>query len=145
MYSAKSNSFCYNSEKITTTLQDFCLNYHTNNVSFDYKLFKFLYNHISIEKILQHIINVINSILNKYDTFIVHVNIKSLTLLDIDKYKEFIQIMSIKLKELFNDKLEKCYIYDAPYIFSSVFNFLNMFIDKKTQDKLEIVCKTNKL
>jgi hypothetical protein len=70
---------------------------------------------------------------------IVHVNMKSLSLTEIDKHKMFIQQMSQILQEKYPDKLSKCYIYNSPFIFSQIFNFVSMFVDKETLKKIEIV------
>jgi hypothetical protein len=71
----------------------------------------------------------------------VHVNLKKLTLIDIDKHKEFIQDMSGHLKNKYPDKLIKCYIYNAPFVFSQIFNIVSLFIDKDTQKKIELIIK----
>ena len=158
MYSSKNNEYISNNinnsnnisinnitikttEQTTNILHNFCSNYETNNIHIEYKVFKLLYKCIDYKIILQHIIDVISYVLNNYCTFIIHINLDSLTLLDIDKYKGFIQIMSVNLKESFNDKLDKCFIYDAPYIFNQIFNLLSYFIDKKTQEKIKVLNK----
>jgi prophage DNA circulation protein len=63
----------------------------------------------------------------------------SITLLHIEKYFPFIQQISEVLKTTFPDKLNTCYIYNAPYIFSKLFSVVSMFIDKKTQQKIQLV------
>ncbi len=67
----------------------------------------------------------------------------SLSLLHIDKYFTFIKQLIEILKETFPDKLEICYIYNAPYIFSQLFNTIGTIIDKKIRQKIKIV-KCNK-
>ena len=73
--------------------------------------------------------------------FNVHANIKNLTLADIDKHKEFIQNISIILKQKYTNKLTKCYIYNAPFVFSQILNIVSLFIDKETQTKIQLVQK----
>ena len=68
-------------------------------------------------------------------------NLKKLTLIDIDKHKEFIQDMSVYLKDKYPDKLIKCYIHNAPFVFSQIFNIVSLFIDKDTQTKIELIVK----
>ena len=43
------------------------------------------------------------------------------------------------LNEEFPDKLIKCYIYNAPFIFSQIITLVSKFIDKKTQNKIELI------
>jgi hypothetical protein len=81
----------------------------------------------------------IDLILQKYNYFIVHANIKNLTILELDKHKYFIQNMSGYLKDKYPQKLQKCYIYNAPIIFSQVYNFVSLFVDKETLSKIQLV------
>ena len=74
--------------------------------------------------------------MTSFDTFTVHANIKKLTLLEIDKNKEFIYEMSNILKTKFNDKLDVCFIYDGSFIFKQIYNLLSTFIDKITLSKI---------
>ena len=83
--------------------------------------------------------NKINKSLNVNKQFVVHVCMKSLNLIDIEKNYSFIHKMSEILKTLFPDKLEKCFIYNAPIVFSQLFNMLSVFIDKKTLEKIQII------
>jgi hypothetical protein len=112
-----------------------------NAIVLDYIYFKHFATKMTYSIILNHITNNIDIILSKKEKFIVHVNLKKLTLIDIDKHKEFIQDMSIYLKDKYPDKLSKCYIYNAPFVFSQIFNIVSLFIDKDTQTKIELVVK----
>jgi hypothetical protein len=69
----------------------------------------------------------------------VHVNMKGLSITEIDKHKTFIQQMSKILQEKYPDKLSKCYVYNSSFIFSQIFNFVSMFVDKDTLKKISIV------
>ena len=66
---------------------------------------------------------------------------KSLTLSDVDKHKIFIQNIAVFLKEKYPNKLEKCYVYNAPFVFAQIYNIVSIFIDKDTQKKIELVNK----
>jgi hypothetical protein len=91
---------------------------------------------IDKREILNYLLLIIENILNTYETFIIHVNIEKLTLLEIEKNKDFIQNMSIMLKEKFPDKLDLCIIYEGSFIFKQIYNLLAIFIDKKTLKKI---------
>ena len=54
------------------------------------------------------------------ETFTFHVNMSSITLLHIEKYFGFIKNISEILKVTFPDKLNVCYVYNAPFIFSKL-------------------------
>jgi hypothetical protein len=101
-----------------------------------YKYFKQITSFIEQKNILNYLIFIIENILMKYETFIVHVNIEKLTLLEIEKNRAFIIDMSTVLKEKFSDKLNSCIIYEGSFIFKQIYNFLAIFIDKKTLKKI---------
>ena len=121
-------------------LEGLC-NIKDNAIVLDYIYFKHYSTKITYNIILNHITNNIDIILSKNEKFSVHVNLKKLTLIDIDKYKEFIHDMSVYLKDKYPDKLTKCYIYNAPFVFSQIFNIVSLFIDKDTQTKIELIVK----
>jgi hypothetical protein len=114
-------------------------NYENNELYLDYIFFKHFASALTYDIILQLITNTINNILKKHNTFIVHANLKLLTILDIDKHKTFISTLSNHLKESYPNKLDKCNIYNSPLIFSQLYNIVSLFIDKETQKKIKLV------
>jgi hypothetical protein len=64
---------------------------------------------------------------------------KSLTLTEIEKHMEFIQYISKLLRDKYTNKLLKCYIYNAPFVFSQLFNIISFLIDKETLSKIELI------
>jgi hypothetical protein len=126
-----------NEEKLNDLLNNFC-NIKTNNeIELNYNFFKIINTFIDKNYILDYLICIIENVLTKYQTFIVHVNIEKLTLLEIDKNKSFVQDMSNLLKERFPDRLEICYIYEGSFIFKQIYSLLSIFIDKKTLKKIK--------
>jgi len=111
----------------------------SDSIVLNYNYFKHLAKEETYSYILIHITNIIDRLLMTTNELIVHVNMKSLSLTEIDKHKMFIQQMSQILQEKYPDKLSKCYIYNSPFIFSQIFNFVSMFVDKETLKKIEIV------
>ncbi len=75
------------------------------------------------------------------DEFIVHVNMQKLSIADVNKHNLFIQQMSSHLKDKYPKKLSKCYVYNSPFIFTQIFSIVSIFIDKDTQNKIELVVK----
>lgn len=110
-----------------------------NDLMLNYIYFKYLATEITYNYILMYITNNIDTILSKNNEFIVHVNMQKLSLGDIDKHKLFINNLSLFLKEKYPNKLLKCYIYNAPFMFKQMFNVISVFIDKETQEKIELV------
>lgn len=129
-----------NNIDLTYTLDKFCYIEHENNIIIDHFFFK-QYVKMTDNSIntLNHLINQIDKVLKNYDNFNVHLKIKSLTLIEIDKHKDLIATMSVILRQKFPDKLQNCIIYDAPFIFSSLFSLVSSFIDKDTQKKIKLI------
>ena len=63
----------------------------------------------------------------------------SLSIIDIEKHRIFFIMASKLFSEKYPDRLNKCFIYNAPYIFEKLFSMISMFIDKETQSKIRII------
>lgn len=94
--------------------------------------------------ILSHIINNIDNILLTQEGFTLHINMKNLTVSDVDKHLKFIQHISVLFKEKYPNKLTKCFIHNAPFVFTKILNIVSLFIDKETQAKIELYKICNK-
>jgi len=137
----------YSSEKIIKKIQggewsdimNCICNVKNNLIILDNNYFKYFASKETYDIILSCIINNIDYILSKYEGFIVHINMKNVTLSDIDKHLKFIQTISIRLKDKYPNKLIKCYIHNAPFVFSQILNIISLFIDKETREKIEVV------
>lgn len=118
-------------------LHNFCYIKINNEMIINFENYKIIRKQIDNKYILNYLIFVIENVLTNFETFIVHANIKKLTLLEIDKNKEFIYEMSPILKIKFNNKLEKCIIYEGSYIFKQIYKLFSLFIDKDTLSKIQ--------
>jgi hypothetical protein len=105
----------------------------------EYPYFKFIATVETYDTIVSLICSHIEKILKNKETFSVYLNLKMLTLVDIDKHKNFIQYLSTFLKDKYPQKMDKCYIYNAPFVFSQLFHIISMFIDKETQGKIVVL------
>jgi hypothetical protein len=122
-------------------IQKLCYTQQENHIVLNYSYFKhILKNKIyNWDEIIQYIVNVKYKVLQTYSQFIIHMNIDTLTLMDIDKYYLFIQKISQIMKEQFPEKMKICYIYNAPYVFSKLFSIVSVLIDKDTQKKIKMI------
>ena len=110
-----------------------------NSIILNYIYFKYFATKENYSYILNYIANNIDSILLNNSNVVLHINMKNLTISDIDKHKTFIQNISTICKNKYPNKLLKCYIYNAPFVFSQIYNIVSMFIDKVTQQKIEVI------
>jgi hypothetical protein len=133
---AKTNimNTCFND-----VLSHLCFALDSENILLDYRYFKFIASADNYEFIICYIVSVIQCALNKHETFVFHVNLDSLSLLQVEKHFIFIKKISEDLKTTFPDKLNTCNVYNAPFIFSKVISIISAFVDKKTQQKIKLV------
>ena len=110
-----------------------------NEMVLDTRYFVLIASPETYNIILESVICKIVKILENYQTVIVHLNMKTFTLTHVDKHYSFIKNICILLQERFPDKLEKCFVYNATFLFSQLFKIVSKFIDKKTQKKIELV------
>jgi len=133
----KKNNIVLSSEEILNNLCFILEN--SNNILLDYRYFKCFISEDRYDIVFNHFYNLIKKILETNNTFNIHVYIKFLSLTDIDKYYIFISKISQNMQESFTEKLEKCYIYNASFIFSQLIKIISNFVDKKTVDKIQLI------
>lgn len=105
----------------------------------DYKYFKYLATLHTYDIITNYIDNRISEILTTHKNFTIYINMKSISISDVDKHRNYISYISKFFSEKYPNLLYKCYIYNAPYIFEKIFSMICVFIEKETQDKIHIV------
>lgn len=105
----------------------------------DYRYFKYAGSSSSYAAVIAQVVKSIDQILETYPQFVAHLCIKTLTVSDIDKHMEFIKTFCSTLKTRYQDKMSKCYVYKAPFIFSQIYGIVSCFIDKDTRTKVELV------
>ena len=110
-----------------------------NVIILDNTYFRFFATKDTYSIILSHITNNIDIILSLHQGFTVHINMKNLTMTDVDKHLKFIQHISVLFKERYPDKLTKCFVHNAPFVFTQILNIVSIFIDKETQTKIELL------
>ena len=110
-----------------------------NCVILNYIYFKYFATKENYPYILNYISNHIDSVLLNSNNVVVHINMKNLTIVDIDKHSSFIKYISVYFQEKYPQKLGKCYVYNSPFVFNQLYNIICMFIDKETQKKIELL------
>jgi len=130
-----------NNNLIQETLNKFC-KIEDESVYIDYQIFRHIASDFTYDIITQIIVNALTSALSKSNTFTIHLSLKNLTLKELDKHYSYIAKVCALFKTEFPDKLETCYIYNAPFVFSQVISIISVFIDKKTQKKICLMDKS---
>lgn len=130
----------FQSGRFQDLLNYFC-NIEDNNIILNYYYFKYLANSQTYDIFTNLIIGYIDNILQNYEKFNVHVSIHKLSVMEIHKHINFIRNMSDLLKTRYQDKMEKCSIYNASNLFSQIYELIIPFIDLDTQKKIVLVSK----
>jgi hypothetical protein len=112
-----------------------------NEIFLDYPYFKkltYTLNKTMLDIVVTHFIKTIDLALSHSPLFITHLNIKSLSLTDVEKYYLFIKQSSESMKAKYPEKLDKCIIYNSSSIFKQIFTILTCFMEKRTQEKFQL-------
>jgi glycyl-tRNA synthetase alpha subunit len=121
------------------------LNYYCkieeNDIIINYYYFKYLANSQTYDIFTNLMIVYIDSILQSFDKFNVHISIHKLSVMEIHKHIGYIRIMTDLLKTRYQDKMNKCLIYNSSNLFSQIYEIILPFIDPDTQQKIELVSK----
>ena len=120
-------------------LDHFCLVYQKNEFLIDIRYFLLIANSDTYNVIINYVVQKMEDILKTNETVLVHLNMMSFTLTHIDKHYSFIKNVCIFFQEKFPDKLEKCFVYHASFLFSQLIKILSKFVDKKTREKIVLV------
>ena len=62
-----------------------------------------------------------------------------MSVMEIKKHITFIRDVSNLLKQKYQNKMKKCYIYNASNVFSQIYDIISKFVDKDTQQKIELI------
>lgn len=112
-----------------------------NNITINYIYFKYFASSSTYELITNFLINRLDRLIDKFDKIVVYLNLKSFSLLDLDKHKNYIYFVSNSFKDRYPNKLEKCYVYNTTYLINQLYNIISGFIDKDTLNKIEFIEK----
>ena len=138
-----SEVICTNKHLRSLSLSHLCSKmfyiFDTNNVILDYRFFRLFGCTNSYDIIIQYVVSQLLSVVESFKTFRFHVNMDGLMVTHIEKHGDFIQKIATVLKSTFPDKLDMCYIYNAPFMFSTLFGFVSIFIDRPTLLKIKLV------
>lgn len=112
-----------------------------NDIIINYYYFKYLATSQTYNIFTNLVIGHIDNILQNYENFNVHVSIHKLSVMEIHKHLSYIRNVSELLKTKYQNKMEKCCIYNSSNLFSQIYEIILPLIDIDTQKKIEVVCK----
>ena len=117
-------------------LDNFCKIINGNEVFIDFKFFKLIGTPETYTTLIQYITNTIQKVLTTHSSVsTLHINLKSMSLLDIDKHYVFIKGLSLATD--FTDYISACSIYQSGFIFGKLLTAIFSCLDKPTQLKIK--------
>ena len=96
---------------------------NSNIIYYNYLVFKIYGNESNREEVYSYIMGLINTVLQKYDTFEVHVNLKSFTISACHRYYKMIA-SSFDENTLLTEKMSKLVIYNTPHLLDQITSIL---------------------
>ena len=105
----------------------------------DVKYIKHFANQYTYDIITSHFDNIFTHLLKYHDTYSIYVNFQSFSITDLEKHYSFCKNMAMYFAQKYPDKLYKCYIYNASFVFETLLKFMSTFIDKDTLAKVLLV------
>jgi hypothetical protein len=112
----------------------------TKDIQINYKIIKNKINEQNYNVLTNIIVETINQALHFKSYVNTHINLNSFTLTDIEKHYKYICILVKLLTTNYPDKLNVCYVYECPFIFNTLYSMLSTIIDKKTKEKIHLIC-----
>ena len=114
---------------------------HNTELFINYTIFKLIGAHTTHSAILSHIFETAKKTASEHSKIVAHVYIKSMTISDLDKHKQFFLDAINRLSNELSDTLEICYLYKTPFVFDKMYGIMSFAIDKETRQKVRIVPK----
>jgi hypothetical protein len=124
--------------QIDEILNKFCY-FQNDTVFLDYVYFKYFSCQDTYSIIIQYLTNVLDGVLQHFSLFTIHINMSTLSINEINTHHSFICGISALLKKKYPNKLAKCFIHNAPNVFSKIYSIISLFIDTQTQLKIELI------
>jgi hypothetical protein len=105
----------------------------------DFKYFKFFAEKATYPLITQILLNHCDLVLQSYPKFVVHLNVSAFNVAQLDKHRAYLMQISQLFATKFPDSLKICYVYNASFVFSQIFNIISLFVDKDTLKKIYLI------
>ena len=100
------------------------------------KYLKYYATYKTYDIIVNYMDELLTALLSKYDTINMHINLQSLSLVDLEKHSQFCKYLTTFFSEKYPDKLHKWYVYNVSFMFETIFNIIKQYIDKVTLNKI---------
>jgi hypothetical protein len=104
----------------------------------DYLFFKTFAYPLNYLEIVEHILSMIDTVLEKHTFFDIRVNLKSFTLSAAERYRDVIDIFCTECfikTNVYTVALRHLYIHNPPHLMNTIMKFISPFVDKCIKEK----------
>lgn len=120
---------------------------NTKIIYMDYPVFKCYATSTNYEKIVSHILKLIDQLICNHNEFNIHVNLSSFTLTAAERYSQMLQLFCETICKKTNtnfkytDYMKKMHIYNTPNTIHLITPLLSRFINDSISDKIAYFSK----
>jgi len=117
-----------------------CVN-ENNQMCFNYNVFKTIINPSVYMGLIHYIFKINEKILEVCTSYDVYIDLKGLTMTGVERYKDFVSLLSEQGKingKNFLEKLNNVYLLNPPFMISNIGKILLPLVDKIVKDKIVI-------
>lgn len=120
---------------------------NTKTIYMDYPVFKCYATSTNYEKIVSHILKLIDQLICNHNEFNIHVNLSSFTLTAAERYSQMLQLFCETICKKTNtnfkytDYMKKMHIYNTPNTIHLITPLLSRFINDSISDKIAYFSK----
>lgn len=112
---------------------------NTYGLVINYVYLKYILSDETYDNILALITGHIDAVLKESTYVDIHLNIRYLSMKEIDKHRHRFVQMAEFFKTKYENKLGKCFVYNANGLFSTIYKIFEFVIDKVTRPKICLV------
>ena len=104
----------------------------TNQVFFDYTIFKLYANDSNYEPIVNAITSIYDLVLLQYPNFVIHIDLNTFSVSAADRYKPMIQLFCQKCMNSdtkYSELISHMYLYNTPAMIDTIMTVVKPFVD----------------
>jgi translation elongation factor EF-G len=119
---------------------------NTNRIFFDYTVFKTFATNMVFEDIINHLMQITEKCIDKYQSFEMHVNWNTYTISAHERYKNIYSLFTDKCAKSrfnFSDRLTHMFVYHVPTMIDTIAPIIRPFIDPKIISKIKLYSKND--
>ena len=106
-----------------------------------YSFFKCFATEQTYDILTQILVKKLETLLSDIGHFVIYLNMDRCSINQLNKHHKYFTSLSLMFQDMYPDKLQKCYLFNTSKSITNIYSVINMFVDKDTFSKIEIVYK----